>query len=223
MVTGLVSVHFPKAGGTATADLLLRHFGSTLLLDYADDPAEPASRRNLDPHGFAQRRAPIPEGVVAVHGHFHPAKYQALDDAVWVTVLRHPVDTLMSIYWFWSSYESDSPLHRYFRAERLDVLQLARLPLLQRLMSSTYFGGVDMSRFSVIGRHEDRQRSLQSIAALLGADLGLDEVRNRTPDQEGLQGMLADGILRRRLQDLLVEDVRFYEKWAYSAPSAHAI
>ncbi len=211
----LLSVHYPKAAGTATADLLRRHFGESLLLDYADDPADPTSRRNLDTQSFFDPALTLPADIRAVHGHFHPGKYRHVKDALWVTVLRHPVDTIISIYWFWSSYESDSPLHRYFRERRLSVEELARLPLLRRLMSETYFGGVDMSRFSLIGRHEARAESLAALASLLGVTLPPDEAKNQTPNQEGLLDMLSDGALRRRLVNLLAEDVAFYERWAY--------
>ncbi len=103
-----------QAAGTATANLLRRAFEGSLMFDHADPPADPPSIRNVDPHRFSRRPAALAGDILAAHGHFHPAKSGDVE-GTWVTVLRHPVDTIVSLYWFWLSYESDSPLHPYFR------------------------------------------------------------------------------------------------------------
>ncbi|MCA1711295.1 MAG: hypothetical protein LC789_06505 [Actinobacteria bacterium] len=211
----LVSVHFPKAGGTATKNLLAAAYGEALLLDYTDPAGDPTSTRHVDPDRFFRQPQPLPAGVGAVHGHFHPLKYGELD-AAWVTVLRHPVDTIISLYWFWRAMTvDDNPLHHYFLRAQLTVEELARLPLLRRLMSDTYFAHVDMRRFDLIGRHDARREFVERLERLLGTPLPPDQPANVTPGQENLRAMLADHPLRRRLQDILADDVRFYEEWAH--------
>lgn len=210
----LLSVHVPKAGGTATADLLQRTFGNRLVRDYDDDPSNPTAMRNVDPHRFFRCPRSVASDVLAVHGHFHPARYADMPNATWVTVLRHPVDTIISTYWYWLSEEPLGPLHAYFLSQALTVEELARIPLLRRLMSETYFGGVDMRQFTLIGRHEDRRQVLQRLANLVGRELPPDERRNVTGPQASLQDMLVDAPLRARLSSLLADDVRFYERWA---------
>ncbi len=210
----LLSVHFPKAAGTATAALLEQAFGTSLILSYEGDPANPTTPRNLDPYRFFRHPKAVAPGIRAVHGHFHPAQYTVPEDAMWVTLLRHPVDTMISIYWYWLATEPLGALHAYFKSQELTVEELARLPLLRNLMSQTYFGGVDMRRFSLIGRHDERDSALKRLSELVDQSLPADERRNETADQESLTEMLDDRRLRTRLQNLLAEDLAFYDTWA---------
>lgn len=210
----LISVHVPKAGGTSTGSLLGKMFpGDELLLDYAEDPAQPLSHRQIDPVRYLQMRVRPPPHVRAIHGHFHPAKYLDVPGARWFTVLRRPPELLISIYWFFESENLDAPLHRYFIEESLTVEELARLPILNRLLSETYFGGVDMHRFDVIGRHEERAEALRRLADLAERPLTADEHLRRTPGKQYMQEMLHDDALIRRLESILADDMRFYERW----------
>jgi hypothetical protein len=155
-----------------------------------------------------------PAAARAVHGHFHPAKYLDVPDARWFTILRRPPELLISIYWFWVSETFDDPLHRYFTSERLTVEELAALPIFRTLLSETYFGGVDMGRFDVIGAHEQRGEALRRLGELVGRDLPPDERLRPTPGGERMQEMLCDDALLRRLESILAADVAFYERWA---------
>ena len=211
----LVSVHVPKAGGTSTGSLLGKMFpGDELLLDYADDPAQPLSPRQLDPARYLQMRVPLPPQVRAVHGHFHPAKYLDVPDARWFTVLRRPPELLISIYWFFESEDlGEAPLYRYFIEESLSVEDLARLPILNTLLSETYFGGVDMNRFDVIACHERRADALRRLSELAERPLPEDEHLRKTPGRKYIDEMLNDDALIRRLESILAQDMKFYERW----------
>ena len=211
----LLSVHVPKAGGTSTLALLRELFpGSKLLLDYDDNPGTPLALRQLDPARYLARRVQPPRWVEAVHGHVHPAKYLDVPDARWFTILRRPPELMISIYWFWKSETFDDPLHRYFAEQRLGVEDLARLPIMRTLLSETYFGGIDMTRFDVIGAHEDRGTALRRLGELLDHPLPPDQRLRETPGREQIDEMLADDALLRRLESILAEDVAFYERWA---------
>lgn len=215
----IVSIHAPKAAGTTLLELLRLGLGpEALLLDYANDPANPATGFRLDPEGWLERRPlALPHGIRAVHGHFHASKYDWLPGAFRLTFLRHPVDNLLSIYSYWRKIPlQPSPLHLYFQQQDLDLLGLARLPLLRRLYSETYFGGFDMGRMDFVGRHEDRADGLRRLGEVLGLGLDPDLRRNTTaaegdPEREALR---ADAQLMARLGDLLAEDIRFYETYA---------
>lgn len=212
---GLMSIHAPKAAGTALRSILQRHFGEAYMDDYADDPANPLSQRNLDPARYFARKEPYPPGISCIHGHMHAGKY-AEGDHLLVTFLRHPVDNLISIYYFWNNLKpgQHGALFAYFHENNLSLLDMARLPLLRHLFTRTYFGGLDMSRFAVIASHEEREAGLRRIGRLLGIESLPDWRENHTPLSEARANAESDPALRRELEDILIEDVRFYERWA---------
>jgi hypothetical protein len=214
-MTPLIFVHVPKAGGSSTLRALETAYGSAFRRDYDDNPADLRSQRNVDFDGYLQRRERLPDGVACVHGHFHPGKFDPDDGIVLATMLREPVDNLISIYWFWRALpRCDDPLHDRFLDEGLSVEQIAKLPALRRLMCETYFGGFDMRRFDLIGRHDRRAAAIDLLSAQIGMPLDASLHENVTPPSDGRRDMAADASLRQRLEDLLADDVRFYERWA---------
>ena len=130
------------------------------------------------------------------------------------TVLRHPIDNILSIYFFWKSLPTQGqPLHDYFLREQLDIFEMAKLPLLRLLYSNTYFGSFDMSRFDLIGRHEDRAAALNHLGRRIGLEID-DKVRvNVTKPSIERNEFLADSARMRRLRSIVAEDIRFYERY----------
>lgn len=130
------------------------------------------------------------------------------------TLLRNPLENIVSIYFFWKSLPSQGqPLHDYFLREGLDIFEMASLPLLRQLYSNTYFGSFDMSRFDLIGRHEDRGPALNELGRRLGVQIA-DNVRvNITAPSVQRSELLADEIRMRKLRSILEDDIRFYERY----------
>ena len=207
----LISVHVAKAGGSSTRELLRTAFGPRFSEDYDDNPANPLSRRVLDPSGYARLKLSMPEDAACIHGHFHPAKYDLADDIFLFTMLRHPVDNIMSIFWFWKNFpEGTEPLHSYFLAQNLSVVETAQLSILRRLFSETYFGGFDMGRFNLIGRHEARKATLNTLSQKVGMPFDLTIRENVTPESDERLEMMNNPQIQRQLEDILVDDMRFY-------------
>ncbi|HET6609453.1 MAG TPA: hypothetical protein VFG62_22465, partial [Rhodopila sp.] len=209
----LISVHVAKAGGTSVKALLQAAYGHGLAEDYADNPANPLSQRILAPNFYMSRNELLPAGASCVHGHFHPGKYAIQRGTAMFTMLRYPVDNIMSIYWFWKSFsQGTEPLHAFFLENDLTVIETARLPILRYLFSVSYFGGFDMGRFDIIGRHEDRETALTKLSCLIETPLDVHTRENITAQSEERKQMESDPWLRRRLEDILKEDIRFYER-----------
>lgn len=214
----VISIHAPKAGGTSTLALWKQAFGEDrVLMDYDDPPANPSAEFLIDPVGWAKRRpTTLPDHIQVVHGHFRPHKYDLLKDVFRFTMLRHPVDNLISIYCYWKKIPPQpNAIHQYFLANNLDVLSLARLPMMQNLYSDTYFGGWDTDRFDFVGRHETRGEDLQKLAKILDICIDTSLHLNATEplgiDLER-EAILSDQTLMGRLTDLLADDICFYEK-----------
>lgn len=208
----LVSVHAPKAGGTSVGQMLARYFGTGFIADYTENPADPSSPRALDPVGYLSRKTTLPPKAACIHGHFHPGKYE-LGDAFLFTILREPVDNIISIYFYWKRMPRRADaLHRYFIDRELSILEMARLPTIQWLYSRTYFGGFDMGRFDLIGRHDQREAALGRLAESIDARFDTSIKERVGPTTEERQRMEADPALRRGLEDILADDIRFYEQ-----------
>jgi hypothetical protein len=198
----IVSVHFPKAAGSSLRAQLTKLLGDEIAFDYNHDPLTSAGAETAD----------FPCGKRLVHGHFRAQRY-ATAAAYWMTFLRHPVDNLNSIYFYWKSVqEPGHAIHAQFLRERPSILEFARYPALTNLMSETYFGGFDMGRFDFIGFYETRDTGVPHLAADLGLPLVADVHENRTPESVERRSLEADVSVRRRLTDLLSADVKFYEK-----------
>lgn len=210
----ILSVHTPKTGGTTLLHLLQSALGTqTVFTDYADDPSDPSSARNLDPYGYFAKRTLLPIGCRAVHGHFHINKYAAITNAYRIAFLRDPVDTILSIHSYWQTLgPGRNPLHDYFLNNNLDVFDTARLPMLRHLLTRNYFQGVDMGSFDFIGRFESFSDDLQSLSTKIDLPLNANIHLNQTKkDSSYLLDITNDQNVRARLRDILIEDVLFFE------------
>jgi len=213
----LVSVHFPKSGGTAFVLALREALGAErVALRYDCDPVDPVNPMHLAPAWFAVRRPTTIAPHRAVHGHFHIAIYDLVSDAKRIVMLRHPVDNFISIYYYWQQlFAANATGHAVFefvKAQQLSLLEVAKLPCLRRLMSETYFGNFDMSRFDVIGAFERQKGFFLAVSHLIDVPSLNVPVSNVTAYPEERGNVMADTNLLRQLRDLLAEDLRFYER-----------
>src|SRR5437764_15387442 len=102
----MISLHLPKTAGKSFEAALEARFAASLLEDYGSFPmntpeyertraALEASLRNVEDD--------FP-GVECIHGHFLPVKYLLLAirrEITFVTWVRHPVQRLLSNYYYW--------------------------------------------------------------------------------------------------------------------------
>lgn len=210
-----ISVHTPKTSGTSIAAGLQKIFGDLLEIDNSDDPANPTSQRVIDPCAYFGRNRKLGGHTACLHGHFHPGQFD-LDGVFLFTMLRHPVDNILSIYFFWKTCPlHGNPLHDYFITQELSLIDTAKLPALRFPYTERYFGGFNMDNFSVLGRYEDRLGYFRKLNYELGLELDSSMNFNVTTPDDDRDHMSLDQNLRRVLQDILKEDIMFYEKHAF--------
>ncbi len=219
----IVSVHMPKVAGTSFLNQLKTLYGEqSIFLDYQDDPANPLSVRNIDPHFYEVDPVETIAPYRAVHGHFHPRKYDKLDEAFRLTFLRHPVDNIISIYEFWRAHEKgfwDHPIFSYFKESNLSITRLAMIPQLKYLYSASYFGGFNMERFDFIGDYSQYDQELARLGTLLGVSFDLGVRHNVTANLARVSSMLPSG--QKAISDndyaqlarILKDDIEFYEQY----------
>ena len=153
----LISLHLPKTAGTSFRATLETHFGASLKPDYNDIPINrPAWKRNslafmnamsLIFHDFS--------GTECIHGHFLPLKYRFLEmkmPLTYVTWLRHPVDRVISHYYFWKSHQPTvlPPLHARMIREEWTLERFCLGPEMKDIYHQ-FFWGFPLKKLSFIG------------------------------------------------------------------------
>ena len=214
----LLSLHVPKCGGSALGTALRNVYSDALLEDYADRPGDPASPMNMDPDGFyARTRDSLPallRGKRAVHGHFHPKKYQPLRATFRMAIIREPIARLVSHYHYWkTSPRHGHCLHDYFLERDLDLEAFARLPLIRRFYTGVFFAGMTLNDFDFIGQQEDLSKAVARLAQSIGRplQLGVEKKRDTPEYNRAIAEIGYDSALRDRLASLLADDIRFYD------------
>ncbi|MBA2269326.1 MAG: hypothetical protein H0W20_01850 [Chthoniobacterales bacterium] len=128
------------------------------------------------------------------------------------------MENLISIYRYWRTLpRNGNPLHEYFLAHNLGILEAARLPLLRYLISRTYFGGFDMDRFSFIGTMEHYSADVRRLSKIIGRPL--PEMRQNVTAEVreagaagGVSDLTSGSKINSALYELLRDDIAFYER-----------
>ncbi len=214
----LISVHVPKCAGRSFALALERAYGPrAVYLDYGDRPLDPGSPMNVDPERFFAQFAagefPFAAGKRVIHGHFHVAKYRAVDRACRrITFLRHPVDRTISHHSFWlRTPRHGHRLHDHVLDERLGVVEFAQLPFMQHFYERVFFAGVQRGEFDFIGSFERLDEDMLRLEGLLERPLARFSA-NSGAGHKALGGA-PESEVRARLAEVLAQDIAFYQRW----------
>jgi hypothetical protein len=216
----IISLHVPKCAGDSLRVTLQKTYGDGAVMDYGDSPFNPSKPVNTDPDYFKKldkNAFGFLKDKRLVHGHFHPNKYRALDGALRITVLRDPVDRLISHYFFWKYYPpKDHPLRQYLFEHQLSLEAFAEIPMVRRFYSGVFFKDVDMTRFNIIGSVSYMSYFYDSFAKLTGTSLELPFVNtNPYNNYRELKKTIVDDPKRMNyLRSLFADDIAFYERWA---------
>lgn len=153
----IVSVHIPKTAGTTFASVLDRCFQRRILFEYDDysRPGEP------DPRIVANRDF-VSSYFKAVHGHFFGQRYfDVFPDADFVSVVRHPVERIISQYLHEMNDTSPAALyHTDIASGRMSVVDFSEIPDIKSCMSN-HLRGRDLADYSVIMLSENMPVSLR--------------------------------------------------------------
>jgi hypothetical protein len=211
----LISVHFPKSGGSSFGAVLARHFGDRLLLDYGDFPIN-------TPTGLRRRKAAADAAanevrdfgaINCIHGHFLPAKYLPLKrrGAEFVTWLREPLERMASHYEFWrSTFDPASAprLHRRVIEEDWSFEQFSLSPELRNIYRQ-FLWSFPLSLFSFVGLTEHFASDVTAFARrFLGVTL--QEVPHLNRGQGGAPDLCRDEGFRRTFEEFHAADYHLY-------------
>ncbi len=211
----IVSVHIPKTAGTSFREDLRGAFGPRLLLDYGDWPeAATAETRTRDERRRAAMLAEAGGYVArydAIHGHFAARKYLNVFPATTlIAFVRDPYQHAISSYEFARRLPPvEHPAHRAFLERRMSLVDLVEaVPNHQ----STYFAGISIENFAMVGLTERYERSLALFEAISGIPMPRrSTLLNANLDKErGDYEVSAD--VRRAVERYRAEDVKLYHR-----------
>jgi hypothetical protein len=217
----LIYVHVPKCAGTALREALTDAYGhDQIYQDVSDrllDPLSPINIRRDDfLRNFRAERAALLARKHVVHGHLCIQKYDGID-ALRVTILRHPIDRLISHYFFWIYCAPHGhSLHDKFLAERPTITQFAQIPQIARFYERILFRDADMSIFDLVGLTEQMDETIARLEKLIGKKLKVKRSNeNGSPFYTRQRAeILQNPKIMRELADALREDIAFYERFA---------
>lgn len=182
----LISVHLPKTGGVTFRSLLQKHYGEALLLDYQDRPMSQASfQRNLS--AFSNMLQPWQldtKKYDCVHGHFLPLKYQLIKQADFITWFRHPVERVVSRYYYMQrTLSANDAQRRYIKDQHINLEAFCQIPHYHNLYAK-YLVGMPLEKFRFIGITEDYDNSLTVFKHMFKLDhLHTPPPQNTNPEQ----------------------------------------
>lgn len=218
----IISVHVPKCAGRSLRAVFEKHFSPQQIYnDYDDSPFHPGKAVNTDPDYFERFRDPqalaFTDGKRVVHGHFHPNKYAPLAPALRITLLRDPVERLISHYFFWQHFpRHNHPLHDYMLDHNLTLAGFAELEPVRHFYTGVFFRDVPMEQFNLIGSVETNGAFLTRLSQLVERPFSLPVVNVNSQNRYAMMksDLMANAKHMARLRQLLQDDIAFYEKWA---------
>jgi len=208
----LISIHVPKSGGTSFRNILESVYGEREVVRF-DMPR----RKKHDPvlvNREPWERPVLPAGIRVLHGHF---SYEQLTrrfeiDALVpvVTWLRHPVDRVISHYFYLNEqlreFIGEEP-ERWRLLERFGktMLEFAR-DKRNRNRTARFLQGMDLERFTFIGLMEHYQDDLDDLGRMLNWDRAIPVIHsNRTREKREVPEEL-----RAFIAELNQEDMEVY-------------
>lgn len=162
--------------------------------------------------------APVmpPPGKV-VYGHFFPVKYlggsraTAAEEVRLVTIVRDPIERLMSHYKYWSRLEQPNHyLWRKMKAQKWGFEDFAFSKEMQNFYQQ-YFEGVDLERFDFIGTLERPDFSTRECLRHLDIPVSPSVTSTHLNASPSSEVITLDPAIYQRLREWHAEDYRIYE------------
>lgn len=171
-------LHMPKCAGTSIRSILEALAPNDLVIDYQSYFSSPRPERSekilralLEPLDLGPEKF--------VYGHFFPVKYlgvQAAHASTLVTIIREPIDRLISHYYYWNA--GDFSAHWIWRKMKEEEWSLERFILSDEMRNfySQYLAHTSLGQFAYIGVYENLTESVHRCLRELGLAMNSSEL-----------------------------------------------
>jgi len=215
----LISVHMPKAAGTSCLHLFEEFYGEKLLKDYDDKilhkPIHIKRKDALLSLLKNRLNTSMYSKIDCIHGHFMPIKYRFISPqrAFFLTWLRHPVQRLISHYYYWMRETSFSEGETLRRKIVHEEWSLERFCLSEELRDiySRFLWGFPLRKFNFIGITEFFDEDMRSFSEeMFRSDLKIKPI-NLNPNRDE-KIYTIDDTLRKEIENFHKKDMVLYEE-----------
>lgn len=170
----LVSIHIPKSAGTSFRLILQSVYGEDVVRRLDIGAAGEVIRLDKQRTSLDQ----LPKQLRVAHGHFTYSDYCTFfgePDVPVITWLRHPVERLISQYYFLRQQYLDQVIHtnnsiNTFHRLCRTLKEFAELPRHVNLQSR-YLEGAKLEEFAFVGIVEDFENELVRLSKILNWDV----------------------------------------------------
>jgi len=208
----IVSIHIPKTAGTSLGNEWVRLLGqSRVAFSYTKNPLLSTSGESI--------QLDIGEDIDVLHGHFTAEAGLSLKPEFALSFLRHPIDNLCSIYFFFLASRKCLWGLNYMNPP--NFRELVEMPQFRFLYSKTFIGNSAANKLDFIGDCADYSGSLDELGKRLGLIFSSTTRENVTKDIHGCHSIYKNDravIVNKLKQDTsllarLKEDIDFYETY----------
>lgn len=204
----LISVHIPKCGGTTFGHILRRIYGDKFF--HITDVSQ---LENID------------TDIRSIHGHYHfnPKWFKIYPNAKVCVWIRHPIDRIISYYFFWSTYKFPPATFQNINKNHLDLIQnrysiieFAKKKYIRNRMFD-YIEKESLDNINFIGDVSTYDLDLYRLSELMNWDyslikqyqsLNVSEYNSRNVFGKKFKITQRD---REELADILDQDIRRYQ------------
>ncbi len=212
----LVSIHLPKTAGTTFGQLLQKHLGHRLMMDYGDwvgwETSESLDRRRIRVAEMRARSEELSLCYDAIHGHFIADKYIDLfPSANFIAFVRDPYQQAVSNYeYILRNPLINHPAVQYFHREKLTLIDFIRWDM-RRNPQSLFLGSIQVTDLTMVGITEQFSRSLALFNKIFDWQLTNDRIVNSNPIRQTESYNITSDI-RAAVDESCETDLELYRK-----------